>query len=64
MRRSLPVDPYVEAKLLGILLAGVFGQTRSDCAAEAELRQEPKPSGTHRIVARHQLYDPDKPPKA
>jgi hypothetical protein len=64
MRRSLPADPYVEAKLLGILLAGVFGQTRSDCSPQERLRQELRPSGTHRILVRTQLYDPDKPPKA
>ena len=32
MRRLLPPDPYVEAKLLGILLSGVFGQTPAKSA--------------------------------
>lgn len=64
MRRPLPADPYVEAKLLGILLAGVLGQTRDECSPQSKLRQELRPSGTHRIAARQQLYDPNKPPKA
>lgn len=63
MKRSLPADPYLEAKLLGILLAGVLGQTRPECSAQSRLRQE-LPSGTYRIAIKHQLYDPDKPPKA
>jgi hypothetical protein len=50
MRRLTPPDPYVEAKLLGILLSGVFAQTRADCAPAARLRQEPRPSGVHRIA--------------
>jgi hypothetical protein len=50
MRRLTPPDPYVEAKLLGILLSGVFAQTRADCAPEARLRQELRPSGVHRIA--------------
>jgi hypothetical protein len=45
-----PPDPYVEAKLLGILLSGVFGQTRAECAAESRLRRERHSSGTYRIV--------------
>jgi hypothetical protein len=32
-----PPDPYVEAKLLGILLSGVFVQTRPECGAESRL---------------------------
>jgi hypothetical protein len=64
MKRSLPADPYVEAKLLGILLAGVLGQTRTECSAQSSLRAELRPSGTHRVAVKHQLYDPDKPPKA
>ena len=49
MRRlSLP-EPYEAAKLLGILLAGVFGQTRADCSAQSCLRQELRPSGIHRV---------------
>lgn len=50
MRRLTPPDPYVEAKLLGILLSGVFAQTRADCAPETRLRQELRPSGGHRIA--------------
>lgn len=50
MRRLTPPDPYVEAKLLGILLSGVFAQTRADCAPETRLRQELRPSGVHRIA--------------
>ena len=49
MRRLSPPDPYMEAKLLGIMLAGVFGQTRADCAPEARLRMELRPSGVQRI---------------
>ena len=50
MRRLLPPDPYVEAKLLGILLSGVFGQTRTDCSPESLLRLEPRPSGVRRVL--------------
>ena len=49
MRRPQPLDPYVEAKLLGILLAGAFTHTRADCSAQARLRQELRPSGIQRI---------------
>jgi hypothetical protein len=49
MRRLQPPDPYVEAKLLGILLSGVLGQTRPECAPESRLRQQLRPSGVHRI---------------
>ena len=49
MRRLPPPDPYLEAKLLGIMLAGVFGQTRAECAPEAGLRLELRPSGVQRI---------------
>jgi hypothetical protein len=49
MRRSQPPDPYVEAKLLGILLSGVLGQTRPECSPETLLRLELRPSGVHRI---------------
>jgi hypothetical protein len=59
MTRLSPPDPYVEAKLLGILLSGVFGQTRKDCAAESRLRLELRPSGVQRIT----LPDPDDEPK-
>jgi hypothetical protein len=57
MRRPTPPDPYLEAKLLGILLAGAFGQTRADCAIEARTRLELRPSGIQRIA----LPDPNKP---
>jgi len=50
MTRPTPPDPYVEAKLLGILLSGVFGQTRADCAPESSLRVELRPSGVQRIA--------------
>jgi len=50
MRRLTPPDPYVEAKLLGIMLSGVFGQTRAECAPPALLRLELRPSGVQRIV--------------
>jgi hypothetical protein len=50
MTRLPPPDPYVEAKLLGILLAGAFGQTRTDCSPEARLRLQLSPSGIYRIV--------------
>jgi hypothetical protein len=59
MRRAVPPDPYVEAKLLGILLAGAFGQTRSDCSAQFRLRQELRPSGVQRIPG----VKPDDEPK-
>lgn len=50
MRRlSLP-EPYEDAKLLGILLAGVFGETRAECSAQSRLRQELRPSGIHRVT--------------
>jgi hypothetical protein len=61
MTRSRPADPYVEAKLLGILLAGVLGQTRQECSPQSKLRQELRQSGTHRILRSPQLYDPNKP---
>ena len=62
MRRLPPPDPYVEAKLLGILLAGVFGQTRADCSPESRLRLELRPSGLHRIKLPEPEPDPE--PKA
>jgi hypothetical protein len=52
MRRPNAPDPYLEAKLLGILLAGMLGQTRPECSAHARLRQELSPSGTYRIPPR------------
>ena len=60
MRRSEPPDPYMEAKLLGILLAGAFGQTREDCSAQSRLRQELRPSGVQRIPG----LEPPLKPKA
>jgi hypothetical protein len=60
MTRTPPQDPFKEAKLLGILLAGVFSQTRPDCSVEARLRLELRPSGVHRI----ELPKPDREPKA
>lgn len=50
MTRPNAPDPYLEAKLLGILLSGIFGQTRPECSPEARPRFEPNPSGVHRIV--------------
>jgi hypothetical protein len=50
MRRLSPPEPYEDARLLGILLAGVFGQTRADCSAQSRLRQELRPSGIHRVT--------------
>ena len=52
MTRPPSPDPYVEAKLLGILLSGVFGQTRLDCSLEARLRLELRPSGVQRVGPR------------
>ena len=49
MRPLPPPDPYIEAKLLGIMLAGVFGQTRAECAPDGPLRMELRPSGIQRI---------------
>lgn len=60
MRRLPPPDPYLEAKLLGIMLAGVFGQTRAECAHDARLRTELRPSGVQRIC----LPDSQGKPKA
>jgi hypothetical protein len=40
----------MEAKLLGILLAGAFGQTRHDCSPQCGLRQELRPSGVQRLA--------------
>ncbi len=50
MTRPPTPDPYLDAKLLGILLSGVFGQTRPECSLEARPRLELKPSGIHRIL--------------
>jgi hypothetical protein len=51
MRRLPPPEPYEDAKLLGILLAGAFAQTREDCSAHARLALELRPSGVHRLVS-------------
>lgn len=50
MRRLSPLEPYEDANLLGILMAGAFGQTRADCSAQSRLRQELRPSGIHRVA--------------
>lgn len=55
MTRPPSPDPYVEAKLFGILLAGAFGQTRPNCSREARAQLDHKPSGVHRVV----LPEPD-----
>jgi hypothetical protein len=60
MRRLPPPDPYVEAKLLGIMLSGVFGQTRADCAPDSRARLELRPSGVQRIAL---PLPPDRKPK-
>ena len=59
MRRLIPTDPYVEAKLFGILLSGVFARTRVECSPESRLRLELRPSGAHPIVR----AKPDAKPK-
>jgi hypothetical protein len=64
MTRLPPTDPYVEAKLFGILLSGVFGCTRLECSPESRLRLELCPSGTHRIpLPKIPLPKPDDKPK-
>lgn len=50
MTRPPSPDPYLEAKLLGIMLSGVFGQTRPECSVEALPRADLKPSGVYRVV--------------
>lgn len=60
MERSAAPDPYLEAKILGILLAGGFAQTRDDCKRQARLRQELRPSGLHRLES----PGTEPPPKA
>ncbi|HXK16835.1 MAG TPA: hypothetical protein VNG33_03440 [Polyangiaceae bacterium] len=59
MRRLPQTDPYVEAKLFGILLSGVFARTRPECSPESRLRLELRPSGIHRI----ELPKPSEKPK-
>lgn len=50
MRRLPRPEPYDDAKLLGILLAGALSQTRDDCSAHARLGLELRPSGVHRVA--------------
>ena len=50
MKRLQQVDPYLETKLLGIMLAGVLTQTRAECTSDRPFLTELKPSGVHRIV--------------
>jgi hypothetical protein len=52
MTQGLPPNPFVEAKLLGIMLSGIFGQTRDDCSEETRLRLELPASGAYRIGSR------------
>lgn len=52
MTQGLPPNSFVEAKLLGIMLSGIFGQTRDDCSEEARLRLERPQSGAYRIGLR------------
>ncbi len=51
MTQATAPNPFVEAKLLGIMLSGVFGQTRDECSEEARLRLELPASGAYRIGA-------------
>ena len=52
MTQGMAPDPYVEAKLLGIMLSGMFVQTRAACSEEERLRLEAPASGAFRIDAR------------
>ena len=52
MTQGTAPNPFLEAKLLGIMLSGIFGQTRHDCSEEARLRLERPASGAYRIGAR------------
>jgi len=55
-------DTFIEAKLLGIMLSGIFGQTRPDCSEEARMRWELPASGAYRIGAsavENTLGEPD-----
>jgi hypothetical protein len=68
MRRTSAANPYgtppeVEARLLGILLAGALSHTRAECASPARERQELRPSGIQRIVLPLDVASPGKPPK-
>jgi hypothetical protein len=59
MTQAPPPDRYVEAKLLGILLSGVFGQTRPECSAESRRRLELRPSGAQRASLPEPQSDPE-----
>jgi hypothetical protein len=50
MTRPSAPDPYVDAKLLGILLSGAFGQTRPECSLQGRGCLDREPSGVYRIV--------------
>lgn len=52
MTQGTRPNAFVEAKLLGIMLAGIFAQTRDDCSEEARLSWERPASGAFRISAR------------
>jgi len=53
MTQTTAPEPRVEAKLLGILLSGIFVQTRPECSDERRASLELPPSGAYRIdVAR------------
>jgi hypothetical protein len=43
MTRPPSSDPYVEAKLLGILLSGALSQTRPDCSLGVTSAELPEP---------------------
>ena len=55
-----PRDLYVEAKLLGILLSGVLGQTRAECSAESRLRLDLRPGGGSSVVVPDPERDPER----
>jgi hypothetical protein len=59
MRRPVSPDPSVDDQLLGILLAGMWGQTRADCSAAARLKLELRPSGIHAVVRPKPEGDPE-----
>lgn len=60
MTQGTAPNPFVEAKLLGIMLSGMFVQTRPDCREEERLHP---PSGAYRIDAQgvHNLLTPLSP---
>jgi hypothetical protein len=59
MTRPTAPDPYLDAKLLGILLSGVFGQTRPDCSRDGRSQPE-RPSGVHPIPLPKREREPDR----